>query len=131
MNTDFQRISRLPPYVFNVIGEMRQEARARGEDIIDLSMGNPDQPTPEHIVKKLAETAERGDTHRYSQSKGIPRLRRMANWYKDRYDVDLDQTLKSSPPSGRKAWHTWPGHFISGRHGIGAQSGIRFTLMVL
>ena len=69
MNTDFQRISRLPPYVFNVIGEMRQEARARGEDIIDLSMGNPDQPTPEHIVKKLAETAERGDTHRYSQSK--------------------------------------------------------------
>ena len=91
MNTDFQRISRLPPYVFNVIGEMRQEARARGEDIIDLSMGNPDQPTPDHIVKKLVETAERGDTHRYSQSKGIPRLRRaMANWYKDRYDVDLD-----------------------------------------
>lgn len=91
MNTDFQRISRLPPYVFNVIGEMRQAARARGEDIIDLSMGNPDQPTPDHIVQKLTETAERGDTHRYSQSKGIPRLRRaMANWYKTRYDVDLN-----------------------------------------
>lgn len=91
MNTDFQRISRLPPYVFNVIGEMRQAARARGEDIVDLSMGNPDQPTPEHIVQKLIETAERGDTHRYSQSKGIPRLRRaMASWYRDRYDVELD-----------------------------------------
>lgn len=103
MNTDFQRISRLPPYVFNVIGEMRQEARARGEDIIDLSMGNPDQPTPEHIVKKLAETAERGDTHRYSQSKGIPRLRRaMANWYKDRYDVDLDPNSEVIATIGSK-----------------------------
>ena len=91
MNTDFQRIQRLPPYVFNVIGEMRQAARARGEDIIDLSMGNPDQPTPKHIVQKMTETAERGDTHRYSQSRGIPRLRRaMSNWYKQRYDVDLD-----------------------------------------
>ena len=103
MNTDFQRISRLPPYVFNVIGEMRQEARARGEDIIDLSMGNPDQPTPEHIVKKLTETAERGDTHRYSQSKGIPRLRRaMANWYKDRYDVDLDPNSEVIATIGSK-----------------------------
>ena len=103
MNTDFQRISRLPPYVFNVIGEMRQEARARGEDIIDLSMGNPDQPTPDHIVKKLAETAERGDTHRYSQSKGIPRLRRaMANWYKDRYDVDLDPNSEVIATIGSK-----------------------------
>lgn len=103
MNTDFQRISRLPPYVFNVIGEMRQEARARGEDIIDLSMGNPDQPTPDHIVKKLSETAERGDTHRYSQSKGIPRLRRaMANWYKNRYDVDLDPNSEVIATIGSK-----------------------------
>ncbi|MDA7749786.1 alanine transaminase, partial [Litoricola sp.] len=87
----FPRIERLPPYVFNVIGEMRQKARAAGEDVIDFSMGNPDQPTPDHIVKKLVETANREDTHRYSQSKGIPRLRRaMANWYKTRYDVDLD-----------------------------------------
>lgn len=91
MDTRFPRIERLPPYVFNVIGEMRQKARVAGEDVIDFSMGNPDQPTPDHIVKKLVETANREDTHRYSQSKGIPRLRRaMANWYKTRYDVDLD-----------------------------------------
>jgi len=91
VDTRFPRIERLPPYVFNVIGEMRQKARAAGEDVIDFSMGNPDQPTPDHIVKKLVETANREDTHRYSQSKGIPRLRRaMANWYKTRYDVDLD-----------------------------------------
>ena len=91
MDTRFPRIERLPPYVFNVIGEMRQKARAAGEDVIDFSMGNPDQPTPDHIVKKLVETANREDTHRYSQSKGIPRLRRaMANWYKTRYEVDLD-----------------------------------------
>ena len=91
MDTRFPRIERLPPYVFNVIGEMRQKARAAGEDVIDFSMGNPDQPTPDHIVKKLVETANREDTHRYSQSKGIPRLRRaMANWYKTRYNVDLD-----------------------------------------
>ncbi|MGB0965572.1 MAG: alanine transaminase [Litorivicinus sp.] len=103
MNTDFQRISRLPPYVFNVIGEMRQAARARGEDIIDLSMGNPDQPTPDHIVNKLTETAERGDTHRYSQSKGIPRLRRaMANWYKTRYDVELNPETEVITTIGSK-----------------------------
>jgi len=91
VDTRFPRIERLPPYVFNVIGEMRQKARVAGEDVIDFSMGNPDQPTPEHIVKKLVETANREDTHRYSQSKGIPRLRRaMANWYKTRYDVNLD-----------------------------------------
>ncbi|CAI8286437.1 MAG: Glutamate-pyruvate aminotransferase AlaC [Gammaproteobacteria bacterium] len=91
MDTRFPRIERLPPYVFNVIGEMRQKARVAGEDVIDFSMGNPDQPTPDHIVKKLVETANREDTHRYSQSKGIPRLRRaMANWYKTRYDVNLD-----------------------------------------
>jgi len=91
VDTRFPRIERLPPYVFNVIGEMRQKARAAGEDVIDFSMGNPDQPTPDHIVKKLVETANREDTHRYSQSKGIPRLRRaMANWYKTRYEVDLD-----------------------------------------
>ena len=91
MDTRFPRIERLPPYVFNVIGEMRQSARVAGEDVIDFSMGNPDQPTPDHIVKKLVETANREDTHRYSQSKGIPRLRRaMANWYRTRYDVNLD-----------------------------------------
>ncbi len=103
MNTQFPRIERLPPYVFNVIGEMRQKARAAGEDVIDFSMGNPDQPTPDHIVKKLVETANREDTHRYSQSKGIPRLRRaMANWYRTRYDVDLDPETEVITTIGSK-----------------------------
>ncbi len=103
MDTRFPRIERLPPYVFNVIGEMRQKARAAGEDIIDFSMGNPDQPTPEHIVKKLVDTASRDDTHRYSQSKGIPRLRRaMANWYKTRYDVDLNPETEVITTIGSK-----------------------------
>jgi alanine-synthesizing transaminase len=91
LKDEFQRIQRLPPYVFNIVGELRQAARARGEDIIDFSMGNPDQPTPQHIVNKLVEAASRKDTHRYSASKGIPRLRRaMANWYANRYNVKLD-----------------------------------------
>lgn len=103
MDTRFPRIERLPPYVFNVIGEMRQSARVAGEDVIDFSMGNPDQPTPEHIVKKLVETANREDTHRYSQSKGIPRLRRaMANWYKTRYDVNLDSESEVITTIGSK-----------------------------
>lgn len=103
MDTRFPRIERLPPYVFNVIGEMRQAARAAGEDVIDFSMGNPDQPTPSHIVAKLVETAERDDTHRYSQSKGIPRLRRaMANWYKTRYDVDLNPETEVITTIGSK-----------------------------
>ena len=103
MNKHFPRIERLPPYVFNVIGELKMAARARGEDIIDLSMGNPDQDTPEHIVEKLVETAQRGGTHRYSQSKGIPRLRRaMANWYKTRYDVDLDPDTEVITTIGSK-----------------------------
>src|SRR5207244_7545473 len=90
----FPRIARLPPYVFNVIGDLKKAARARGEDIIDFGMGNPDQPTPRHIVDKMVEVVQREGTthaHRYSVSKGIPRLRRaMANWYKNRYDVKLD-----------------------------------------
>lgn len=91
MNTDFPRIKRLPPYVFNIVGELKQAARARGEDIIDFGMGNPDQPTPKHIVDKLVETAQRGDTHRYSQSRGIPRLRKaICNWYERKFDVALD-----------------------------------------
>ena len=103
MDTQFPRIERLPPYVFNVIGEMRQKARAAGEDVIDFSMGNPDQPTPDHIVKKLVETANREDTHRYSQSKGIPRLRRaMANWYRTRYDVGLDAETEVITTIGSK-----------------------------
>jgi alanine-synthesizing transaminase len=87
----FPRIERLPPYVFNTLNQLKCEARARQEDIIDFGMGNPDQPTPKHIVDKLVETVQRPDTHRYSTSKGIPRLRRaMASWYKRNYDIDLD-----------------------------------------
>ncbi|MFW6341929.1 MAG: alanine transaminase [Halothiobacillaceae bacterium] len=103
MNDQFARINRLPPYVFNIVGELKARARARGEDIIDFGMGNPDQPTPEHIVEKLVEVARRGDTHRYSQSKGIPRLRRaICNWYRTRYDVDLDPEHEAIVTIGSK-----------------------------
>jgi len=99
----FRRISRLPPYVFNIIGELKQKARAAGEDIIDFGMGNPDQPTPNHIVDKMVETARRGDTHRYSQSKGIPRLRKaIADWYQRRYNVSLDPETEAIVTLGSK-----------------------------
>ncbi|OUR69045.1 alanine transaminase [Cycloclasticus sp. 46_83_sub15_T18] len=88
---EFARIKRLPPYVFNIVNDLKAQARAAGEDIIDFGMGNPDQPTPQHIVDKLTEAAQRGDTHRYSVSRGIPRLRKaICGWYKTKYDVDLD-----------------------------------------
>ncbi len=100
---EFRRIKRLPPYVFAIVNELKAEARSRGEDIIDFGMGNPDQPTPEHIVNKLVEAAQRKDTHRYSMSKGIPRLRRaMANWYKKNYDVDLDPETQVIATIGSK-----------------------------
>lgn len=103
MEDQFQRIQRLPPYVFNIIGELKQQARAAGEDIIDFGMGNPDQPTPSHIVDKLVETARRGDTHRYSQSKGIPRLRKaICDWYQRRYDVTLDPATEAIVTLGSK-----------------------------
>jgi len=100
---EFRRIKRLPPYVFAIVNELKAEARARGEDIIDFGMGNPDQPTPRHIVDKLCEAAQRKDTHRYSMSKGIPRLRRaMCNWYRERYDVELDPETQSIVTIGSK-----------------------------
>lgn len=103
MEDQFQRIQRLPPYVFNIIGELKQQARAAGEDIIDFGMGNPDQPTPAHIVDKLVETARRGDTHRYSQSKGIPRLRKaICDWYQRRYGVTLDPESEAIVTLGSK-----------------------------
>lgn len=103
MMDEFPRIKRLPPYVFNITGELKQSARRRGEDIIDFGMGNPDQPTPPHIVDKMIETARRGDTHRYSVSKGIPRLRKaICNWYKTRYDVDLDPEKEAIVTIGSK-----------------------------
>jgi alanine-synthesizing transaminase len=100
---DFPRIKRLPPYIFSITDGLKKAARARGEDIIDFGMGNPDQPTPQHIVDKLIETVKRGDTHRYSQSKGIPRLRRaISNWYKDRFDVDIDPETEAIVTLGSK-----------------------------
>ncbi len=103
MNEEFARINRLPPYVFNIVNELKMEARYRGEDIIDFGMGNPDQPTPKHIVDKLVEVSQREDTHGYSISRGIPRLRRaICNWYKTRYDVDLDPETEAIVTLGSK-----------------------------
>ena len=91
MNTDFYRIRRLPPYLFAEVNAMKAAARARGEDIIDLGMGNPDLPTPQHIVDKLTTTVQDPKTHRYSASRGIPGLRRaLARYYERRFDVGLD-----------------------------------------
>lgn len=101
--SDFYRIKRLPPYVFNIVNELKAEARARGEDIIDFGMGNPDQGTPQHIVDKLIESAQRPDTHRYSMSRGIPRLRRaICNWYRDRFDVHLNPESEAILTIGSK-----------------------------
>ncbi|WP_435102224.1 alanine transaminase [Arhodomonas sp. AD133] len=103
MNEEFQRIRRLPPYVFNIVGELKAAARARGEDIVDFGMGNPDRPTPTHIVDKLTEAAQRGDTHRYSMSRGIPRLRKaICDWYERRYDVSLDRESEAIVTIGSK-----------------------------
>ena len=100
---EFHRISRLPPYVFNIVNDLKAKARAAGEDIIDFGMGNPDQPTPQHIVDKLIEAVQRPDTHRYSVSKGIPRLRKaICNWYKTRFDVDLDPETEAIVTIGSK-----------------------------
>lgn len=100
---DFSRIRRLPPYVFNITAELKMAARRRGEDIIDMSMGNPDGPTPQHIVDKLVEASTRLDTHGYSVSKGIPRLRRaITDWYQRRYAVDLDPDTEAIVTIGSK-----------------------------
>jgi len=99
----FSRINRLPPYVFNITAELKMAARRRGEDIIDMSMGNPDGATPAHIVDKLIDTVKRPDTHGYSASKGIPRLRRaIAHWYKKRYEVDIDPDSEAIVTIGSK-----------------------------
>jgi alanine-synthesizing transaminase len=102
-NDEFPRIKRLPPYVFNIVNELKAQARHRGEDIIDFGMGNPDGATPRHIVDKLVEAAQREDTHRYSVSRGVPRLRRaICQWYKRRYDVDLDMDSEAIVTIGSK-----------------------------
>ncbi|MGD9953173.1 MAG: alanine transaminase [Burkholderiales bacterium] len=100
---EFSRIKRLPPYVFNITNELKMAARRRGEDIIDLSMGNPDGPTPKHIVDKLVEAAQRPDTHGYSVSKGIPRLRKaICDWYQRRYGIEFDAEAEAIVTIGSK-----------------------------
>ena len=103
LNAEFPRIKRLPPYVFNIVNELKASARARGEDIIDFGMGNPDRPTPAHIVDKLTEAVQRPDTHRYSVSRGIPRLRKaITDWYAQRFDVELDPQNEAIVTIGSK-----------------------------
>src|SRR5438094_2925333 len=100
---EFSRIKRLPPYVFNITNELKMAARRQGEDVIDLSMGNPDGPTPKHIVDKLVEASQRLDTHGYSVSKGIPRLRKaICDWYQRRFAVELDPDSEAIVTIGSK-----------------------------
>jgi alanine-synthesizing transaminase len=100
---EFRRLRRLPAYVFNITGAMKAEARKRGEDIVDFGMGNPDGATPKHIVDKLIEAAQKTVTHRYSLSRGVPRLRKaICNWYKHRYDVDLNPETEAIVTIGSK-----------------------------
>jgi len=99
----FSRIERLPPYVFNITGELKMAARRRGEDIIDMSMGNPDGATPKHIVDKMVEATTRPTTHGYSVSKGIPRLRKaICDWYQRRYAVEFDPDSEAIVTIGSK-----------------------------
>ena len=100
---EFSRVKRLPPYVFSIVNNLKMEARRKGEDIIDLGMGNPDLPTPQHIVDKLTEAAQLPKNHRYSASKGITQLRlAVCEWYKRRYDVDLDHETEAVATIGSK-----------------------------
>ncbi len=100
---DFPRISRLPPYVFNIVNELKANARGRGEDIVDFGMGNPDKPAPKHITNKLIEAAQREDTHRYSLSRGIPRLRQaIADWYLRKFNVEIDPEKEAIVTIGSK-----------------------------
>jgi alanine-synthesizing transaminase len=99
----FSRIERLPPYVVNITGELKMAARRRGEDIIDMSMGNPDGATPKHIVDKMVEATTRPTTHGYSVSKGIPRLRKaICDWYQRRYAVEFDPDSEAIVTIGSK-----------------------------
>ena len=100
---DFQRIKRLPPYVFNIVNQRKAKFRSAGEDIIDFGMGNPDQAAPQHIIDKLVEAAQRNDTHRYSLSRGIPRLRKsICDWYARKFDVSLDPEEEAIVTIGSK-----------------------------
>lgn len=100
---EFRRMSRLPPYVFATVDKLKMDLRRKGEDIIDLGMGNPDIPTPKHIVDKLVEAAQNGRNHRYSASAGISKLRlAISNWYKRRFDVELDPDEEAIATIGAK-----------------------------
>ena len=100
---EFERIQRLPPYILGVVTHLMMEARKRGEDIINLGMGNPDLPTPPHIVNKLIEAAQKPINHRYSMSKGIPKLRKaITDWYERRFDVSLDPDSETIVTIGAK-----------------------------
>ncbi len=100
---EFPRMKRLPPYVFVKVNAVKMAARRRGEDIIDLGMGNPDLPTPPHIVAKLMEAAGKGANHRYSASRGITKLRTaISDWYKRRFDVDIDPETEAIATIGAK-----------------------------
>lgn len=100
---EFPRIQRLPPYVFNIVGELKLQARRRGEDIIDFGMGNPDQATPKHIVDKLIEAIQKPQNHRYSLSRGIPKLRQaIADWYQREHGVYIDPETEAIATIGSK-----------------------------
>lgn len=100
---EFNRIKRLPPYVFAIVNNLKMEYRRRGEDIIDLGMGNPDMPAPKHVIDKLCEAAKNPKNHRYSASKGITHLRMaICEWYKRRFDVDLDPESEAVATIGSK-----------------------------
>ncbi len=100
---EFPRIKRLPPYVFAIVNNLKMEYRRKGEDIIDLGMGNPDMPAPKHVIEKLCEAAKNPKNHRYSASKGITQLRvAITEWYKRRYDVDLDPESETVVTIGSK-----------------------------
>ena len=103
MSDEFYKINRLPPYIFNIVNELKILARKNGDDIIDFGMGNPDQKTPEHIIRKMQECADKDNVHRYSTSKGIPRLRKaISNWYEEKFNVDIDPDEEAIVTIGSK-----------------------------
>ena len=103
MSEEFYKINRLPPYIFNIVNELKILARKNGDDIIDFGMGNPDQKTPDHIINKMQECANKDNVHRYSTSKGIPRLRKaISNWYEEKYSVNIDPEEEAIVTIGSK-----------------------------
>ena len=103
MAEEFYRINRLPPYIFNIVNELKVLARKNGDDIIDFGMGNADQKTPEHIIKKMQECSDKESVNRYSSSKGIPRLRKaISNWYEEKFNVSIDPEEEAIVTIGSK-----------------------------